>query len=81
MNKTIALRAKKIRQFIIAHPGCTKDEIYAAHSGENVGGGFALLQKHGMIKFEKASKKTPAKWYAKEAIINNYSTVRNGDNV
>ena len=79
MNQTIALRAKKLRTYIIAHPGSTRDEIYAAHPGEILTGGFDLLQRHGMVRFENGGKKGPARWYASEAIIKNHSTARDED--
>lgn len=66
MNKTIALRAQKVRAFIIANPGCTKDEIYAAHRGELLTGSFELLTRHRMVRYEGGGKKGPAKWFATE---------------
>jgi hypothetical protein len=79
MNATIALRAKKIRAFIIAHPGCTKEDVYAAHKGENLGGGFALLQNHGLARFEGGGKKGPAKWFPVEAVSRNFPPVLESD--
>lgn len=64
MNKTIVLRAKKVRQYIIDHPGCTKDEIYAAHKDERLTGGFELLTRHGMVRYEGGGTNGPARWYA-----------------
>ncbi len=79
MNKTTALRAKKVRQYIIAHPGCTKDEVYAAHPGERLSGGFELLQRHGLARYEGGGKKGPARWYATQAAPKNHDPVRSND--
>lgn len=67
MNKTIVLRAKKVRNYIIDHPGCTKDEIYAAHPGEKLTGSFELLEKHGMIKHQGDRRTGGAKWFPTQA--------------
>lgn len=79
MNKTIALRAKNVRAYIINHPGCTKDEIYAAHPGETLTGGFELLVRHRLARFTGGGKKGPAKWFPAEAAMKNHDPVRKED--
>jgi len=80
MNATAALRAKKIRAYIIEHPGCTKDEIYAAHPGERLTGGFEVIQRHGLARYEGGGKKGDARWYPTEAkYMNNRDPVRPDD--
>jgi hypothetical protein len=79
MNKTTILRAKRIRQYIIANPGCTKDEIYAAHPDEKLTGGFEVLERHGLARFEGGGKKGPARWFPREAIPKNMEPIREDD--
>jgi len=79
MNKTVVMRAKKLREYIIAHPGCTKAEIYEAHPGEKLTGGFDVIQRHGLARYEGGVDKGPARWYAKEASVKNHEPVRNDD--
>jgi hypothetical protein len=79
MNATTAIRAKKIRTYIIEHPGCTKDEIYAAHPDEKLVGGFEPLQRHRLIRQEGGGKLGPAKWYPKEASPRNSEPVKPDD--
>lgn len=52
-----ALRNKEVLQYIKEHPGCTKDEIYAALGH----GGFDLLQKYNLIYYEMIGDK--AHWF------------------
>ena len=54
------LTAKAIRTHLLAHPGSTKQEILAALNLESAYGGFELLQKHKLARFEG---RHPAKWY------------------
>lgn len=79
MNKTIVLRAKKVRAYIIANPGCTKDDIYAAHPGEMLTGGFEMLTRHGMARYEGGGKKGPARWFATESPTDNREPIREDD--
>lgn len=68
MNRTVVLRAQKVRRYIIEHPGCTLSEIYAAHPGENLGGAFEVIQRHRLARYEGGGKKGKARWFATEAM-------------
>lgn len=52
---------KKARRYIHEHPGCTSEEIFAAHP-ECVGT-IMRLQTKRLIRFEDGGKKGPARWF------------------
>lgn len=74
MNKTIILRAKKVRTFLIANPGSTLSQIHEAHPGDNLAGGIGFLQSRRMVRQEGGGKKGPARWFATPANIVNTET-------
>lgn len=62
---TMTLLAKEMRSYMFAHPGCTKDEIYAALPNRKYfGDAFDLLRRRGLARYEGGGKKGPAKWFA-----------------
>ena len=60
-HATFTLNARKIREFLIANPGSTNDEVRAA-----TGHGVTRLQHMGLAYFKREDGKV--KWYHKEGV-------------
>lgn len=55
---TLAVRARKVRAYLIAHAGSTNDEVIAA-----TGEGLSYLQSKGLA-YWKRGEDGKARWYA-----------------
>lgn len=63
-RQLVTLLAKDIRAFVNAHPGSTKDQIYAAFPDRmGFGDAYDMLRRNHMVRYEGGGKKGPAKWF------------------
>lgn len=62
-HKARILNAKKVRTWLLAHPGATKDEVREA-----TGCGVGLLQDLGMASWKK-DESGVARWTAKVNVL------------